>query len=285
MDDVINEPDARQAIAFDHVEIVARTREGERALVKDFSVAVAPGEVVGLIGESGSGKTTAARAAIGLLDHNVRVTAGSISVEGTVVHSAEVNRCAQIRGRDVGMVFQSAVGSLDPLMRVGRQVNEVIRAHYPSLGKPEVLARARAVMASMGFDDVDRVLRAFPHELSGGMAQRVGIALAIVTDPAVVIADECTSALDVTTQAGVIDVLGNLASRGTGLLFVTHDLLLAGNICDRIAVMFAGELVEIGPVLDVLESPQHDYTRELLAAVPDPHRNDFSPGTKFALSA
>jgi peptide/nickel transport system ATP-binding protein len=218
---------------------------------------------------SGSGKTTTVRSVLGLLDRNVSVTAGEVSVLGMRVQAPGVDESAKVRGRHVGMVFQGASASLDPLMTVGSQLREVARTHLPALSARERDERIAAVIAKMGLPDTARVLSSYPHQLSGGMRQRIAIALAVVAEPEVLITDECTSALDVTTQAEVVDLLRGLTERSDmGMVFVTHDLMLAGDICTRIAVMYAGQIVEIGPAREVIGQPRHPYTRALLAAIP-----------------
>jgi oligopeptide/dipeptide ABC transporter ATP-binding protein len=206
---------------------------------------------------------------LGLLDRNVSIASGEVRVMGHLVQSPTENDVAWVRGRHVGMVFQGASSSLDPLMKVGNQLREVAARHLGELPADERSARIERVISRMGFKDVGRVLKSYPHQLSGGMRQRIAIALAVVAEPEFLIADECTSALDVTTQREVVELLQSLTEgSGMGMIFVTHDLLLAGEICDRIAVMYAGQLVEIGRAAEVVAAPGHPYTRALLAAIP-----------------
>lgn len=222
-----------------------------------------------MVGESGSGKTTLARSVLGLLENNVSVAGGSIALRGEEIVAPNVDRTTSIRGQHVGMVFQDASRSLNPLFTVRNQLAEVLRRHVPGIGKDEIAERSARVLERMRIADTARVLDSYPHQLSGGLRQRVAIGLAVVTEPALVVADECTTALDVTTQAEVVVLLRGLAADlGVGLLFVTHDLMLASDLCDRIAVMYKGEIVEIGPVDTVLHQPEVDYTKRLLAAVP-----------------
>jgi oligopeptide/dipeptide ABC transporter ATP-binding protein len=249
--------------------IRASTAAGQVTLVEDIDLEVGEGEIVGLIGESGSGKTTTVRAMIGLLDRNLPVTGGEISLRGRTICAKGVPYSDGVRGRHIGMVFQGASASLNPLMRIGKQMREVIKRHDRDATKADVAERSRRVLTSMGFTDPDRVLHSFPHQLSGGMRQRVAIALAAVTEPDVIIADECTSALDVTTQAEVVALLRSLTTNSrTGMLFVTHDLMLAREICSRIAVMYAGQIVETGEARQITSAPRHPYTRALLEAIP-----------------
>jgi len=253
-------------------DLVVEARS-ESTLVKavdhaDFDVGAS--EVVGLIGESGSGKTTLVRSVLDILERNVRITHGSVEFDGKVVIDATtgVSRVTEIRGARVGMVFQSPRLSLNPLMTIGRQLAEVLTCHRPNLTRSEVRSRIEEVLAEMRLD-VQRVMRSYPHQLSGGMCQRAAIAIAIANFPLLLIADECTSALDVTSQEEVINVLRYLTqTHKMALVFVTHDMLLASELCDRIVVMNRGRVVESGPTKQVLAEPREEYTRQLIAAVP-----------------
>ncbi|MBF6620557.1 MAG: ABC transporter ATP-binding protein, partial [Patulibacter sp.] len=226
-------------------------------------------ECLGIVGESGSGKTTLIRSVVGLLDRNVRVAGGAIGVHGHEVVSVDRNQAAAVRGKQVGFIFQDSTRSLNPLLKVRTQLKEVLDRHRPELSKAEAQRVMEDVLERMLINDVPRVLGAYPHELSGGMCQRIAIAIALVADPALLLADECTTALDVTTQAEVVLLLRELVSGSSvGLAFVTHDLALAADLCDRIAVMRRGEIVELRPTAELLRDPREQYTRDLLAAVP-----------------
>jgi oligopeptide/dipeptide ABC transporter ATP-binding protein len=243
---------------------------GPAVLLDGVSLAVDEGERLGLIGESGSGKTTTVRSLIGLLERNCRVVGGRIGWRGRdVLGGSAGDRRLEIRGRHVGMVFQNATSSLNPLLTVGTQIDEVLRTHRP---QPVAARRARSLglLGELGFVDPIRVLRSYPHQLSGGQRQRAALAVALVADPDLLVADECTSALDVTTQAEVVRLLRTLCrEHGRALIFVTHDILLAADLCTRLAVMYGGQIVEVGPVAEILERPAHPYTRALLRAVPE----------------
>ncbi len=238
-------------------------------LIDDLDLTLHSGEILGIVGESGSGKTSLVRTLIGLLARNVEVVAGQVDVCGERVVAPGVDRTPSVRGSRVGTVFQDASRSLNPVLKVRTQLREVIKRHRPKMSRHDAHAEMVRVLERMQIDDAERVLDSYPHQLSGGMRQRVAIALAVVTNPALVLADECTSALDVTTQAEVVSLFRELVrDSGIALVFVTHDLLLAADLCDRVAVMYGGEIVEAGPTTRVLRTPHHPYTAGLLASAP-----------------
>ncbi|MET7397317.1 ABC transporter ATP-binding protein [Dactylosporangium sp. NPDC005572] len=251
------------------LSITARLAHDDLTLLDGVDLAIGRGEIVGVVGESGSGKTTLARSVVGLLERNVRVAAGAIELAGDVVVAPGVDRTDRIRGTAAGMVFQDASRSLNPLMKVRTHLGEVLHRHVRGITKAEVERRSVEVLEQMRITDTARVLDSYPHQLSGGLRQRVAIGLAVVTRPALVIADECTTALDVTTQTKVVGLFRTLVDElGIGLLFVTHDLMLASDLCDRIAVMSGGRVVEQGSTEHVLDHPEQEYTKRLLAAIP-----------------
>ncbi|OXM74502.1 MULTISPECIES: ATP-binding cassette domain-containing protein [Amycolatopsis] len=238
---------------------------GAQPLVREVSFTVGRGERVGLIGESGSGKSLTASAVMGLLPEGLHAT-GSAKLTGTELLGASERELSRRRGRDLAMVFQEPMTALNPLMRVGRQVAESIRLHT---GKSRRAAQqdAVALLDAVKLPEPAQLARAYPHQLSGGQRQRVMLAIALANDPALLICDEPTTALDVTVQAQVLDlILTGVAERETALLFITHDLAVVAKVCTRVLVMYEGRVVEEGSTSDVLTQPRHDYTKKLLAA-------------------
>lgn len=252
------------------LRVEARSEFETIRAVDDVDLRLDRGRVTGLIGESGSGKTTLVRSVIGLHQRNVSITAGRITLDGTVIYDRAdgTDRQASVRGSRIGTVFQQPRGSLNPLKRVGAQLTEVLRTHCRDLDKQAIGQRARDTLARMDLD-AERVMRSYPHQLSGGMCQRAAVAIAVATEPELLIADEATSALDVTSQASLVELLRELVSeRSMSMLFVTHDVLLAAELCDELVVLRSGVAVERGATADLLADPQHDYTKNLIAAVP-----------------
>ncbi|MGV9910631.1 dipeptide ABC transporter ATP-binding protein [Streptomyces tendae] len=252
---------------LDDLGVVFTTETGPVQAVRGVSLHVAPGETLALVGESGSGKSTVALAAMGLLSGNARAT-GRAVVDGTDIVGADEERLSGLRGSTVSMVFQEPATALDPLTRVGRQIAEVIRNHR-RVSAADAAERAVELLRRVGIPEPEQRARAYPFQLSGGQRQRVVIAMAIANEPALLIADEPTTALDVTVQAEILDLLRRLAEEtGTGVLLVTHNMGVVADFADRVAVMYQGAVVETGPVEDVLLRPSHDYTKRLLSAVP-----------------
>ena len=247
--------------------VTFRTETGDVPAVRGVSLAVRPGETLALVGESGSGKSTIALAAMGLLSGNASAS-GSAAIDGQEVVGASEAALSGLRGSTVSMVFQEPATALDPLTRIGAQIAEVVRNHR-DVGPAAARTEAVDLLRRVGIPDPEQRASAFPFQLSGGQRQRVVIAMAIANRPRLLIADEPTTALDVTVQAEILELLRRLAQdTGTGVLLVTHNMGVVADFADRVAVMLQGEIVETGPVEDVLLRPEHEYTKRLLAAVP-----------------
>ena len=248
---------------------VALPRGSDRLhAVEDVSLTVNAGEIVCVVGESGSGKSVSAFTIMGLLPSEVRPVAGSIRLEGEELIGASEPRYRQLRGARMGMIFQEPMTALNPVKTIGDQIGEALQVHS-RMGADARRARVRETIAAVSLPDPDSIMRAFPHQLSGGQRQRAMIAGALVLDPALLIADEPTTALDVTTQAQILLLIAELrARRGTGVLFITHDFGVVAEIAHRVVVMQKGRVVEQGLTEDVLSRPKHPYTQLLLAAVP-----------------
>ena len=265
---------AEAALAIEDLCVTFGTESGEVPAVRDVSLRISPGETLALVGESGSGKSTVALATMALLPDNARAT-GRIDVAETEVSAADERALRSLRGRSMSMVFQEPATALDPLMRVGDQIAEVIRNHR-DVASDQAWGDAVELLRRVGIPDPERRARAYPFQLSGGQRQRVVVAMAVANRPALLVADEPTTALDVTVQAEILDLLrGLVAESGTAMLLVTHNMGVVADIADRVAVMLQGSIVEAGPVEQVLLDPQPDYTRRLLAAAPpDPDQPD-----------
>ncbi|MEU9882377.1 ABC transporter ATP-binding protein [Streptomyces phaeochromogenes] len=254
-------------LEIEDLGVTFSTETGDVPAVRGVSLHVRPGETLALVGESGSGKSTVALAAMGLLPGNTRAS-GRASVDGTDVVGAAESDLVGLRGRTVSMVFQEPATALDPLTRIGAQIAEVVRNHRPVSAR-EAAGEAVGLLRRVGIPDPEKRASAYPFQLSGGQRQRVVIAMAIANSPSLLIADEPTTALDVTVQAEILDLLRALAAdSGTGVLLVTHNMGVVADFADRVAVMLDGEIVETGPVEEVLLRPTHEYTKRLLAAVP-----------------
>ena len=249
-----------------HVEF--RSRRRTVYAVNGVSFSIGEGETVGLVGETGCGKSATVRAIIGLLKSPGLVTAGEVRLDGADLVGLPPRQLRRIRGSSIGFVPQNPFGALNPVLRIERQFRNVIRAHRRG-GRAEIRRTALAMLNSVGIADPERVLRGYAHELSGGMAQRVVIALAMVLNPRLVVADEPTTGLDLTIQRQILDLIRDLAeTEGRSMLLVTHDVGVVAQYCSRVLVMYAGQVVETGPVRAVLKEPAHPYTELLLAAVP-----------------
>ena len=251
-----------------HLTVVFPTEHGVVTAVDDVTFHVDPGETLGLVGESGSGKSVTAFAVMRLLQRPGRITDGRVLFEGRDLTTLTEADMRAVRGARISLIFQEPMTALNPVMRIGDQIAEALVVHGVA-ARREARDRAVALLEAVRIADPSRRVRDYPHQLSGGMRQRVMIAIALACHPPLVIADEPTTALDVTIQAEVLDLLRELQSRlGIALLLITHDFGVIAEMADRVAVMYRGRLVEEGPVRQILRSPAHEYTRRLLAAVP-----------------
>jgi len=244
-------------------------RRGLLTAVDDVSFSIAPGEVLGVVGESGAGKSLTGAAIIGLLEPPGRIAGGQILLDGQRIDNLPYEAMRKIRGRQIGAIFQDPLTSLNPLYTVGRQLVETITTH---LDLTEAAAQDRAVklLEEVGIPAARERINHYPHQFSGGMRQRVVIALALAAEPKVIIADEPTTALDVSIQAQIITLLKGLCrDHGTAVMLVTHDMGVIAETADRVAVMYAGRIAEIGPVADVIHKPQHPYTIGLMGSIPE----------------
>jgi oligopeptide/dipeptide ABC transporter ATP-binding protein len=258
-----------------------RARAGGNELLRDISLSVEEGEIVGLVGESGSGKSMTSLALMGLLPDSMELLAGSASVAGKKYLAAG----GAGRHPDLAMIFQNPRSALNPTMPVGRQVARICRM---VAGSPRARAKDEAVelLTSVGIPGAERVARSYPHQLSGGMCQRVMIAMALAARPKVLIADEPTTGLDVTVQAQILALLAK-ASRDSGLgtILITHDLAVVGQVCDRVVVMYGGQVMETAPAKELFDHPRHPYTQKLLASLsPEDDSGDHDPGVDFSIS-
>ena len=245
------------------------TRRGVLRALDDVSFDIAPGEILGVVGESGAGKSLTGASIIGLLEPPGRVASGQIVLDGQRIDHLPPEAMRRIRGRQIGAIFQDPLTSLNPLYSVGRQLIETITTHLP-VSRAEARRRAIDLLKDTGIPAAEERIDHFPHQFSGGMRQRVVIALALAAEPRLIVADEPTTALDVSIQAQIIGLLKRICKeRGAAVMLITHDMGVIAETCDRVAVMYAGRVAEIGPVHEVINQPAHPYTRGLMACIPD----------------
>ena len=287
-------------LRVDGLEVVYHTRVRPLTALHDVSFTVQPGQIVGVVGESGCGKSTLSNALLGLLPPNGEVTAGTMVYGGRDLRGLRPEELRGLRGSELAMIFQDPLSSLNPTFSIGSQMRDVLRAHRSGQAAERASKQDRAVtmLERVGIPDARRRLDDYPHQFSGGMRQRIMIAMALMLEPALLIADEVTSALDVTLEAQILELLRELRDeRGTAVLFVSHDLGVVAQVCDRVVVMYAGRAVEEADVYALYERPLHPYTEALLAAVPSrkrrgeelaaipgrvPSLSALPPGCKFA---
>ena len=244
------------------------TRAGVLKAVDDVSFSVNRGEVLGLVGESGSGKSVTGFSIIGLVDPPGRIVGGSVLYQGRDLAALPEREMRGLRGNRIAMIFQDPMMTLNPVLRIDTQMIEAVQAHAP-VSRTEALARSRDALGQVGIPSPEERLSAYPHQFSGGMRQRVAIAIALLHNPDLLIADEPTTALDVTIQAQILAEVQKLAAEyGTALIWITHDLSVVAGLADRIAVMYSGRIVESGDAASILDNPQHPYTHGLIASVP-----------------
>ncbi|MBS4048814.1 MAG: ABC transporter ATP-binding protein [Alphaproteobacteria bacterium] len=244
------------------------TRRGTLVAVDDVSLEIAAGEVLGVVGESGAGKSMTGTAIIGLLEPPGRIASGEIRLEGRRIDNLPYHEMRKIRGRQIGAIFQDPLTSLNPLYKVGDQLVETILTHLP-MTHAQARDRAVKLLEDVGIPSAAERINSYPHQFSGGMRQRVVIALALAAEPKLIVADEPTTALDVSIQAQIIQLLKKLCrEHGTAVMLVTHDMGVIAETADRVAVMYAGRIAEIGPVQEVIKRPHHPYTMGLMGAIP-----------------
>ena len=245
------------------------SRHGTLRALDGVSFAIAPGEILGVVGESGAGKSLTGASIIGLLEPPGRIASGQIRLEGERIDHLPHAQMRRIRGRRIGAIFQDPLTSLNPLYTVGQQLVETIQTHLP-VSAAEARQRAVQLLKDTGIPAAEQRIGHYPHQFSGGMRQRVVIALALAAEPQLIVADEPTTALDVSIQAQIIQLLKSICkTRGAAVMLITHDMGVIAETCDRVAVMYAGRIAEIGPVHAVINHPAHPYTAGLMAAIPD----------------
>jgi peptide/nickel transport system ATP-binding protein len=264
----IDTPATAPLLEVKNLRVAFTNRRGTLVAIDDVSFSIAPGEVLGVVGESGAGKSLTGAAIIGLIEPPGRIVGGEILLEGRRIDNLDASQMRRIRGRQIGAIFQDPLTSLDPLQTVGRQLVETIRTHL-DLSPTQARHRAIELLDSTGIPAAAARFDHYPHQFSGGMRQRVVIALALAAEPRLIVADEPTTALDVSIQAQIIALLKRLCrEHGTAIMLVTHDMGVIAETADRVAVMYAGRIAEIGPVADVIHRPHHPYTVGLMGSIP-----------------
>ena len=257
-------------LSVENLTISFRTINGMVRAVRGISFDLKRGETVAVVGESGSGKSVSIKAIMGILAGNAVVDSGKIMYEGQNLLEISEEEYHKIRGSKIGLIFQDPLSALNPIMKIGKQITETLKLSYPNMTKAEAKARAVELMESVGIPDAERRFDQYPFQFSGGMRQRIVIAIALARDPEVLICDEPTTALDVTVQAKILDLIKDITKeRNLSVIFITHDMGVVANIADRINVMYAGKIVETGTSEEVFFEPAHPYTRALLASMPD----------------
>ena len=255
-------------LEVDRLRVEFPTRRGTLLALDDISFTIDPGEILGVVGESGAGKSLTGAAIIGLLEPPGRVAGGEIRFDGQRIDNLPREQMRTLRGRKIGAIFQDPLTSLNPLYTIGRQLIETIRTHLP-MNEAQARQRAIDLLQETGIPAAEHRIDQYPHQFSGGMRQRVVIALALAAKPRLIVADEPTTALDVSIQAQIISLLKRLCKEhGAAVMLVTHDMGVIAETCDRVAVLYAGRVAEIGPVQDVIHHPAHPYTQGLMGSIP-----------------
>ncbi|MDR2780033.1 MAG: ABC transporter ATP-binding protein, partial [Synergistaceae bacterium] len=259
-------------LEISHLKTSFFTHMGDVKAVDDVSISLERGETLGIVGESGSGKSVAMLSVMRLLSDNGRIVSGEINFGGRDIAKLSEREMEHLRGKQIGMIFQDPMTSLNPVFTIGNQLTEMISRHQ-GLGRKEAIGRAAEMLSAVMIPSPGERMRQFPHEMSGGMRQRVMIAMALCCGPDILIADEPTTALDVTIQAQIIDLMKDLKKRtGASIILITHDLGVVAGLCDKICVMYAGRIAENGSSSDIFYNPRHPYTKGLLASVPNPKK-------------
>ena len=252
------------------------TPAGEVKALNNVTLQMKEGEVLGIVGESGSGKSVTAYSIMGLTAQNGKIVGGSVEFNGHKIHEMSEKELRKIRGNEVSIIFQDPMTSLNPVWTVGNQIAEAVSLHTDKKGRA-AMERAKELLELVGINEPEKRFKQYPHELSGGMRQRVMIAIALACEPKLLIADEPTTALDVTIQAQILELMQELKQKlGMGIIMITHDLGVVASMCDYIAVMYAGEIVEYGTTDDIFYNPKHEYTKGLLRSIPKFHEHDYS---------
>ena len=252
------------------------TPAGEVKALNNVSIQMKEGEVLGIVGESGSGKSVTAYSIMGLTAQNGKIVGGTVNFNGHAIQNMTEKELRKIRGNEVSIIFQDPMTSLNPVWTIGNQIAEAVSLHTDKKGKA-ARDRAKELLELVGINEPEKRLKQYPHELSGGMRQRVMIAIALACEPKLLIADEPTTALDVTIQAQILELMQELRKKlGMGIIMITHDLGVVASMCDYIAVMYAGEIVEYGTTDDIFYNPKHEYTKGLLRSIPKFHEKDYS---------